>query len=187
VSAKKIIGEIWESISHKFQRFNGSGLYYNYRLKSEMDKRAAYSTSRRNSIMKRWHNSDKLLIDKELDSIHTNNIRNTNVIRMEDENEDCICINSSCIEGVQGEKRKKSIKKTFIPPSFQEFSEYCKSRGFSQIADRAFNYYVEGGWKDKNGKQVNNWKQKLNGIWFRPENEDKKPETAPESSVYLKL
>jgi hypothetical protein len=67
-------------------------------------------------------------------------------------------------------------KKKFIPPSFEEFRAYCVENGFGEIADRAFKGYEAGGWRDSQGKQIKSWKQKLQHVWFREENKDKKTE-----------
>jgi hypothetical protein len=63
---------------------------------------------------------------------------------------------------------KRSI--IFIPPSFEEFSSYCKENGFENIADRAFKGYSAGNWHDSHGSKIRNWKQKLQHVWFREDN-----------------
>jgi len=72
-------------------------------------------------------------------------------------------------------KKDNSIKKKgFIPPPFDEFKKYCTDNGFSGIAERAYKYYTEMKWKDSSGKQVKSWKGKLQAVWFKDENKDKK-------------
>ena len=93
------------------------------------------------------------------------NIRSTTVQRMFNENEQ---------RKVKESKGKES--KVFTPPSFQEFSEYCISNGFTSIADRAFKGYEVANWHDAQGKQIHNWKQKLQNGWFRDENKTKPPQ-----------
>jgi len=68
------------------------------------------------------------------------------------------------------DKEKKRIKSEFIPPIFEEFLEYCTINGYENIAEKAFKYYNEANWKDGKGQKVSNWKQKLQGVWFREEN-----------------
>jgi len=64
---------------------------------------------------------------------------------------------------------KKS--RVFIAPTQKEVIEYFKENGYSeQAALKAFKYYNQGGWKDRDGKQVKNWKQKMIGVWFNEEN-----------------
>ena len=69
-------------------------------------------------------------------------------------------------------KIKVKESKIFIPPSFQEFSEYCISNGFTSIADRAFKGYKVANWHDAQGKPIHNWKQKLQNGWFREDNKN---------------
>lgn len=79
-------------------------------------------------------------------------------------------------EEVEVEKKKKYIRKkeVFIPPAFEELETYCKENGYGNIALKIYNYYKAGNWKDASGKPVKSWKQKLQGVWFKPENQDQK-------------
>jgi uncharacterized protein YdaU (DUF1376 family) len=86
-SAAKIIGENWEKIKCKFKKTD-SGLFYNERLKIEIEKRRSYSASRSKNIGGRWDKNNKPLSGKKIDSIHMNNICNTHVIHMGNGNED---------------------------------------------------------------------------------------------------
>lgn len=73
-------------------------------------------------------------------------------------------------------KEKKEIKesKVFKKPTLIDVVEYFKINGYdSSLAERAFNFYDCAEWKDSNGNEVRNWKQKMQGVWFKPEN--KKP------------
>ena len=63
--------------------------------------------------------------------------------------------------------------KICTPPDFLEFENYCIEKGFSNIAKRVYEYYSTAQWKDSKGSQVKNWKQKLQGVWFKDENKDK--------------
>lgn len=68
--------------------------------------------------------------------------------------------------------RSKSVsaKKQFIPPTLLEVQEWFKVNGYQiQFAEKAFNHYKNGDWKDTNGKQVLNWKQKIGTNWFKEE------------------
>lgn len=72
-------------------------------------------------------------------------------------------------------------KKAFIPPSFEEFEDYCKQQGYGSIAQRAFNGYALSEplpWHDSQGKPVRSWKTKLWNVWFREENRDQKDSKA---------
>lgn len=67
--------------------------------------------------------------------------------------------------------KKPVKKKTFVPPTVDEVREYFKVNGYSDVsAVKAFEYYNVADWKDRDGKQVLNWKQKMQGVWFKPEN-----------------
>lgn len=67
-------------------------------------------------------------------------------------------------------KHEGKANKTFIPPTIDEVKRYFKEKGYSQEgAQKAFDYYTAGDWKDSSGKQVKNWKQKVIGVWMRPE------------------
>jgi len=71
------------------------------------------------------------------------------------------------------DKDKDKIKsKTFNPPQLQEVIEYFNSNNYTTTsANKFYNYYKEGDWKDSNDKKVVGWKQKAQGVWFKPENE----------------
>lgn len=75
-------------------------------------------------------------------------------------------------------ERKKEINKVnkeskvFIPPSIDEVIKFFDDNGYTN-GDKAWNYYNDGEWKDSNGKQVINWKQKMRIVWFKDENKKK--------------
>jgi len=88
---------------------------------------------------------------------------------------------------IQSSKEKKDpVKKIlFVPPSLEEFREYCKLNGFESIASRAFRGYSEADWHDSEGKKIKNWKQKCQHVWFNDNNRDKPHE--PKSPTYREL
>ena len=55
----------------------------------------------------------------------------------------------------------------FVPPKLDEVEAYCKERNNNVDAKRFFDYYSAGNWKDKAGKPVKNWKQKMIANWER--------------------
>lgn len=62
-------------------------------------------------------------------------------------------------------------EKVFSPPSIDEVISYFQEKGyFEEVAKRAFEYYSVANWVDAKGNQVKNWKQKMNSVWFKPEN-----------------
>jgi hypothetical protein len=73
------------------------------------------------------------------------------------------------------EKRREveeevEVKKKFSPPSLEEVKAYCVEHGYlAELGDKVFRYYDSADWKDSKGNQVKNWKQKINGVWFKDE------------------
>jgi uncharacterized protein YdaU (DUF1376 family) len=71
-------------------------------------------------------------------------------------------------------KRKRSV---FKKPVLEEVIKYFTDNGYTeQSAIKAFKYYDVANWFDSNGKEVKNWKQKMQIVWFTDENKDKKKE-----------
>lgn len=66
--------------------------------------------------------------------------------------------------------RKK--KKEFTPPTLEEVEAYCKERKNNVDAKRFIDYYSVDDWKDKNGKPVRNWKQKMISVWEKDDNKN---------------
>jgi len=97
--------------------------------------------------------------------------RNTNVIRTyKKRNTDTDTDITTPLTPLQTKKRKA---KKFIPPTLEDVKAYFAEKGYSDMAaERAFNYYEAAGWHDSTGKPVKSWKQKMVGVWFKPENED---------------
>lgn len=63
--------------------------------------------------------------------------------------------------------------KNFIAPSIQDFIEYFFTNGFSkELAERAWKGYDASDWKDSTGKQIKNWKQKCQHVWFKEANKE---------------
>ena len=69
------------------------------------------------------------------------------------------------------EKIKRREEKKFVPPTVDDVIKYFQENGYSEKSGKnAFYYYEEGDWKDSRGQSVRNWKQKMRGVWFKPEN-----------------
>lgn len=80
-------------------------------------------------------------------------------------------------------KRKPTVLKEFIPPTYQEVEDYFILKGYNKIgARKAYEYYTIGDWKDSKGNQVKNWKQKMFSNWLKDEYLAK-----PTHSMYKKL
>ena len=69
--AISMVGKIWEQIQFKFKKKTGSGLRYSSKMESVIEQRKNFSTSRRESALKRWGKNDKPLSGKKIDVMHT--------------------------------------------------------------------------------------------------------------------
>lgn len=79
--------------------------------------------------------------------------------------------NNSIKNNIEESNKKKRV---FSPPTIEEVKAYFNEKGYTEeSAIRAFNYYEAGEWSDGRGNKVKSWKQKMVGVWFKPEN--KKP------------
>jgi len=77
---------------------------------------------------------------------------------------------------------KKNTKKKFIPPELQAVIQFFTENKYTEeSAIQAFKYYADGDppWTDSRGNQVRGWKQKMRGVWFKPENIIKKKGNTP--------
>mgnify|MGYP000170279188 CR=1 FL=1 len=71
-------------------------------------------------------------------------------------------------------KEKKEKTKVFIPPTISEVINYFIENGYTELsASKAFNYYDCASWVDSKGNKIKNWKQKMQGVWFKDENASK--------------
>ena len=68
----------------------------------------------------------------------------------------------------------KKESKVFIPPTLDEVVNFFDENGYTN-AEKAWNYYNDGDWKDSKGSQVINWKQKMRVVWFKDENKKTSP------------
>lgn len=72
---------------------------------------------------------------------------------------------------VTNNKEQQTTIKKFQPPTVLEVESYFVENGYTKEAGkRAFNYYTAGNWHDSKGHPVKNWKQKMQAVWFKPEN-----------------
>lgn len=78
-------------------------------------------------------------------------------------------------EGKEDKESKEGKEVAFIPPTLEDVVRYFSENGYTEAAaQKAFRYYNEADWHDKNGDPVRNWKRKMNIVWFKPENEKPK-------------
>jgi len=58
-------------------------------------------------------------------------------------------------------------------PTLKQVKDYFIDKGYMPgVGEQAFYYYDSNGWKDRNGKPVKNWKNKMAAVWFKPENKE---------------
>ena len=70
--------------------------------------------------------------------------------------------------------KEKKIKEKVYIPTLPEVELYFLDNGYTKdSAVKAFHYYQENNWKDSRNNQVKNWKQKMQGVWFKEENKIK--------------
>jgi hypothetical protein len=112
-----ICGSYDEDVFTKFQK-DEQGKFYNIRLEEEVDKRKAYSESRRNNRKKKED---------------MNNTSSSYVQHMENENE-----NENLIE-------KKKVAR-FQKPTIEQLKEYMREQGMNDIAENWLNHYEANGW-----------------------------------------
>lgn len=123
-----ICGSYDEDVFTKFQK-DEQGKFYNIRLEEEVDKRKAYSESRRNNRKKKEDMNDTSLSYVE----HMEN---------ENENEDLI-------------KKKKVAR--FQKPTIEQLKEYMREQGMNDIAENWLNHYEANGWMVGKNK-MKDWK-----------------------------
>lgn len=71
--------------------------------------------------------------------------------------------NEACQDKDKEKDKDKDEEKNkrFIAPTREEVRDFAKSRGNKVDADKFFDYFEAGNWKDAKGNQVRNWKQKM--------------------------
>jgi uncharacterized protein YdaU (DUF1376 family) len=155
------MAELWPSIEPCFHNGQPDRLIHP-RLEIERKKQENFSKERSESgkkgAKKRWENKDKdgSAIQQPLAKGNKQPLAKDG-------------FSSSSLPSVS---KKKGIK-IFIPPTEKEVIKYFQENGYLvKAAYRAFRYYDAANWKDGNGKQVKNWKQKMIGVWFKEENKD---------------
>jgi len=138
--------ETIKSIIHDFELFVISEEKVSSNsVQRRIDERNNKSIKASTAAKKRWADANALQTQSEGNAIKGNNIK--------------------------GNKRKRKESIVFTPPTLDEVIEYFTSKGYTvQSAKKAFEHYNVADWKDTNGNQVNNWKQKMNTVWFKDEN-----------------
>lgn len=82
-------------------------------------------------------------------------------------------------EEIKEDKKKEEKIKIFTPPILIEVENYFFDNGYTkESGKKAFNYYAVADWKDSKGHKIKNWKQKMQGVWFKDENKIKAVQTS---------
>jgi len=67
--------------------------------------------------------------------------------------------------------KKSATLRVFISPILEEVETYFEENGYLKSAGaKAFKFYNDADWIDSRGNKVRNWKQKMQGVWFKSEN-----------------
>jgi uncharacterized protein YdaU (DUF1376 family) len=127
--------------------------FYNERLMQEMAKRSVKSTNLSKAAKETWLKRKNTIV-KQTDTIALQSQSNSNTIP------------------------KKKRTKVIRPENENEVINYFIDNGYrKEIAIKAFRYYNEADWHDSKGDKILNWKQKIQSVWFKPENEIQKAKT----------
>lgn len=75
------------------------------------------------------------------------------------------CVNNNSNNKEDNKEKENYVllkeKRTFTPPTFEEVLNYAISRERKDLAKKFYDYYTVGNWRDRDDKQVKNWKQKF--------------------------
>jgi hypothetical protein len=75
------------------------------------------------------------------------------------------------IEDLKPLGKPRKNRKVNLPENENEVINYFKENGYNkESALKFFKNYSESDWFDSNGKQILNWKQKAQSVWFKDEN-----------------
>ena len=151
-----ICGSYDEDVFTKFQK-DEQGKFYNIRLEEEVDKRKAYSESRRNNRKKKED---------------VNNISSSYVEHMENENE-----NENLIE-------KKKVAR-FQKPTIEQLKEYMTEQGMNDIAENWLNHYEANGWMVGKVK-MKDWKASVRTWKTNQKNNSATPQVVHKNVFNLK-
>ena len=156
-------------------------------LDSNFQKRMANSENGRKGAEARWSKSDEESEDKGKTKAKikpTNSETMANLWRNDSLMNN---VNVNVNDNVNGNVNVNAKKtKSFKAPTLQEIEAYCIERKNNVDAKRFYDYYSSANWKDKNGNQVINWKQKMIASWeTKVKQEDVKPTYDASTNTYL--
>lgn len=130
-------------------------------LKRDLIKWVTKSTKNSESANKRWseRNKENANACERIERNAKDADKDTVIVKVKDTVKDTV----------------KEIKRnTITHPTVDMVKLYFAENGYSEYsAVTAFNFYNSADWHDSNGKKVKNWKQKMQGVWFKEENKIK--------------
>mgnify|MGYP003473214101 FL=1 len=145
-------------------------------VQRRLDERDSKSKKASESAQERWRrNADALRAQSDSNAIKERKVKESKG-------------KESKVKENKDEERAHPKNKKNKNPELQEVLDYFKENGFSEAAaKKAFDYYESGNWHDSKGNQVKNWKQKMQGVWFKDENKIQKPNETPKINPVFDL
>lgn len=117
-------------------------------------------------VIKHWRINNYLRKDRYN---QTKYLKEKSQLHIEENQEYSLKYEESGIPVVATEKNrieKNRIEKNiFKKPTIEEIKKYCVERGNNVDAQQFYDYYEANDWKDKDGKKVKSWKQKMIANW----------------------
>lgn len=143
---------------------------------------AAKSEQNRKNVMSRWdkHQSDNTAVYDGNDRIRIVQKTEDRGQKTEDRGQSTEDRGQST--EVETKAAKPQRKTRFVPPSLTEVEEYCQARGNHVDPKRFFDYYSSSNWRDRDGKPVQSWKQRIISWEVRNGGEAEKQGKAPDFS-----
>jgi hypothetical protein len=136
-----LVGSISDNLRLKFS-VDESGLLFNKKLESEIEKRVKFSESRRNNGLQGGR-PKKETEQKESTRLSLG-LASANLVENENENKDII---------------KKGVA-NFIKPSYEEIKQYCIERKNNVDPNKFLNFYEAKGWMIGKNK-MKDWKASI--------------------------
>lgn len=184
------VGLISVDVRLKF-RLDENGFLYNERLEKETLKRENFANSRRENGKKGGRPSVKsienqIVINDNNNEINDNAEKTTRFSVGYPKDNLPININRNINKDIIKEKKGEKNQKKITPPELVEFMNYAKiycdaeSLGFEQkrrAIEAKYNSWIDAGWKDGHGKQIQNWKTKFqNAVGYLANDKNLKPQ-----------
>lgn len=130
--------------SNNGESFNKQLLKYSENYKIKKEKTA--------ERLKQWRENQQVTENET----HFKQVRNTSKVKISKVN------------------RSKVKVDEIINPTLEDVLAYFDENGYSrEVANKAYHYYNNLGWKNSKGNQVVNWKNTMLNNWFKDENKKK--------------